>query len=230
MLEWLEYIFEGIAALASFLSAIVVLRKNSKYIGNRLMFATFFLFGTYISSLLTYGIIKTELIIHILFRVGINCLLYGMLFLFFTMQVMVHSSAWITNKNHVFPFIIPAGVWSIWTIFAHLDILSTDPVNTSMALAPLIFLILSSFGLLISSLISLYKHGIKETKGEDRKKMQIFMVGLGINLVALLISLAAQLESEGILMDIIFFVVLAAGQVIIAYGFTRNTKNRITTK
>ncbi|UYP44594.1 hypothetical protein NEF87_000879 [Candidatus Lokiarchaeum ossiferum] len=224
MLEWLEFVFEGIAIVASYLSAIVVLRKNSKYIGNQLMFVTFFLFGTYILSLLTYGIIKTEIVIHILFRVGINCLLYGMLFLFFTMQVMVHSSGWINNKNHILPFIIPAGLWSIWTIFAHLEILSIDPVNTSMALPPLIFLILSSFGLLISSIISLYKYGIKETKGENRKKMLIFMVGLSINLIALLISLAAQLESEGILMDIIFFVVLACGLVIVAYGFTRNTK------
>ena len=60
-LQLLGFIFEGIGLIAGITIATVVMKKDSKYIGNRLMAAAMILLGVYMGSILTYDIYISDI-------------------------------------------------------------------------------------------------------------------------------------------------------------------------
>ena len=135
VLQLLGFIFEGIGLISGITIASVVIKKDSRYVGNQLMAAAMILLGIYMGSILTYDILypifpTQDWIVQGFYRICVIALFFGTMFLFFTIKVMCQSSAWLTKKNTIpYAVIILAYSIAIWFI-DFLEILPGDQVNT----------------------------------------------------------------------------------------------------
>lgn len=222
------YIAEAIGTLAAWFSAYLVYRKNKEFIGNRLLSLSMVLIGTYIGSILAYDLIHTELAIQIFYRIAISGLLLGVILLYFSMQIMVHSSAWLENKKIIRSLL---GFWLIYTIiivFADVvDIVEVFPVNTQMNLPLLMIIVVAIILVIITTILDLYLHGIKHAEKNQRANRWIFLLGLIIALLSVFLSILSSVvedEFTGFILDLFTFSVLALSQVVMALGFFRKPK------
>lgn len=227
-LQHIGYIAEAIGTLAALLSAYLVYRKNKEYIGNKLLSLSMTLIGVYIGSILTYDLIRNELVIQIFYRIAISSLLLGIIFLYFAMQVIVHSSAWLENKKVIRSLLLFWLIYTIIIIFGDvIEIIDIDVANTQMNLPLLIIIVISVILFLFTSIFDLYLHGIKHAEKNQKLNRWIFLLGLIISLCSVFFSvLSAIVEDEfiGFILDIVTFSVLALSQAVIAYGFSRKPK------
>jgi hypothetical protein len=227
-LQYIGYIAEAIGTIAAYFAAYKVYKKNSQYIGNKLMALSIGFIGTYIGSILVYDLIRQALIIQIFYRIGISSLLLGTILLYFSMEVLVHSSVWLKKKVLIISLLV---FWIIYTIFICVSdiitIIDISVANTQMDMIPLLILAVSLLFLLITSILDLYLHGFRKAEGSHKKNMLLFLVGLLVALGGLFISVGSSLtedENIGFIMDILFFSILAFSQVLIARGFYRKTE------
>ncbi|MBD3353212.1 MAG: hypothetical protein GF364_17160 [Candidatus Lokiarchaeota archaeon] len=229
MLQQLGWFFEALGTLAGIIAAVFVLRKNKRYIGNILMAISLILISSYIGAILIYDLALNAIVIQILYRIAISSLLVGTMLLYFTMQIMVHSSTWLDNKKKIIPWIIAVIGFIIWIIIDEVvDIVDIETANTQIRLMPLLVLVLFILVFLITSIVDLYLHGIRKIKRERKMHMIIFLTGLIICLISIGISIASQIVSDvetGQLLDVIFFAVLSLGMIVVAIGFSRNPKD-----
>lgn len=223
----LGFIFEGIGLIAGLTIAFLVLRKDSKYIGNRLMAISMVFFGLYMGSILLYDIFypifQQDWLIEVFFRICLIAILFGSMFLFFTIQVSVKASIWFTFKR-VAPYVLVLTAYSIWIWFYDfITIISGDQVNTQAEMIPtLLLLILSVLYFIIRSIVGIYRFGIRKTEGERKKKMITFFMGLIISLAAIIINVLSNILDDPIgVLDVFFFGILALAMVIMALGLTR---------
>ncbi len=229
MLQELGYIFELLGTIAGFLMAFYVLRQNKKYIGNQLMAASTIFISFYIGSIFIYDVVATELAVQIFYRIALISIMLGASFMYFTMQVMVHSSSWLRKRyNYIVPILIIIGfaIYLILTDF--ITIINLDMVDTQIDLIPLATVSLWVLVFLIASIVDLYLHGLRHAKGKTKKNMTIFMAGLLINLLAIVFTIIANLITNpevGTLLDVLFFLTLAIGMGVMTFGFVKKRKN-----
>ena len=223
----LGFIFEGIGLIAGLTIAVLVLRKDSKYMGNRLMAISMILFGFYMGFILTYDIFypifQQDWLIEVFFRLCLISIIFGSVFLFFTIEVMCKSSVWLTFKR-VIPYVLVLTAYSIWIWFYDfITIISGDQVNTQAEMIPtLLLLILGVLYFIIQSIVGIYRFGIRKTEGDRKKKMMTFFMGLIISLAAIIINVLSNILDDPIgVLDVIFFGTLALAMVIMALGLTR---------
>jgi hypothetical protein len=224
LLQVLGYIFELIGFLAGIIIAVAVLKRDSEYAGNRMMALAAILIGMYPGGILIYDIIGTDLVIEIFLRVAIISMLFGGLSLFITMQIMVHSSAWLKFKERYVPYTIGLIVFAVWIIITDFITIihTTGTVNTQTDPLPLMLMVLVIVFFLLLTMFDLYLHGIKKAQGVQKKKMTIFFSGLAICFLAIILTVASNLTSNvdlGAILDVFFFMVLAIGMVVMMLGF-----------
>ncbi len=229
IMQLLGMIFEGTGLILGFLAAYLVLKKDKNYIGNKLMAVSTILFGIYMGSILTYDILYPILpapfnnwSVEIFNRAGLIAILGGSMFLYFTIKVMCHSSAWLNDKKHTYPYLIATLAYGIYiSMIDYIEVIEGETVNTQIDLIPLLILIVGVLFFIVSALSGLYKYGIKKGQGEMKKKMSIFFVGLMIGLSAIFVNIASNvLDDVSGFLDIIFFGTLALAMVVMTFGFT----------
>lgn len=226
VLQLLGFIFEGIGLVAGVTIASLVMKKDSKYIGNQLMAAAMILLGVYMGSILIYDILfpifpSQDWIVQVFYRICVIGLFFGTMFLFFTIKVMCQSSAWLTKKNTIpYAVIILAYSIAIWFI-DFLEILPGDQVNTqTKIMIPLYVLIAGVAYFIIFSMIGLYRFGISKSEGTKKKKMVTFFSGLAVSMLAIVINVLSNLLADPLgILDVLFFGTLAIAMVVMTFGF-----------
>ena len=224
-LQILGFIFEGIGLVAGIIIAVVVLKKDAKYVGNQLMAASMILLGVYMGAILFYDIVyplvKLDWIVQTFYRICVIALFFGTMALFFSTKVMSQSSAWLTKKNTIpYAVIILAYSIMIWFI-PFLTIVSGDQVNTQTEIMwPLYILIAGVSYFIIMSMIGLYRFGISKSEGARKKKMITFFSGLAVSMLAIVINVLSNILDDPLgILDVIFFGVLAIAMITMTFGF-----------
>ncbi len=228
LLGILGFISELIIAGAGFAITIFTLQKDPKSTPHRLLAFSTALIGFYGASIFIYDVTGIAELVKFFLRLGIFTLFLGVIFLFFTFQVIVHTKEWLKPKRNTWPFIIGVVIYAI--VFYAWDgavvILRTTPVvDTQVAISMIAILGISLLLLLLVTMNNLYRFGIKPSEGIKRRKMEIAFIGFSICLVALFVNVASNLVDVGGLLDIAFFLILACGMTVIAYGFIGPTRN-----
>ena len=224
-LQILGYIFEGIGLISGVIIATIVMRRDPRYLGNKLMATSTILLGVYMGSILAYDILypifQIALIIQILYRVCVIALFLGTMFLFFTINVMSRSSAWFTKKNTI-PYAVIIFVYGVSIFFIDfLEILPGDQVNTRTSnMIPLYILIAGVVYFIVFSMVGLYKYGISKSEGVRKKKMITFFSGLAVSMLAVIINILSNILPDPLgVLDVVFFGVLATAMVVMTFGF-----------
>jgi hypothetical protein len=224
MVEPFSLTSECVIAFTGFIIAIVTIRKDPKSITHRLLASSMFLIGVYGVSIVIYDIAAIEFLVHFLLRLSTIALLFGVIFLYFTFQVIVHTSSWLDRKLNTWPYLIGAIIYGIvfyaWWPGAVPKIELVPVVNSQVDISLVVILGVSILIFMLVTINTLYRFGVKPSEGEKRKKMTIALVGFLISLSALFVNIASNLVEEGgAMLDIAFFLILAGGMIVIAYGF-----------
>jgi hypothetical protein len=223
MVEPFSLISECVISFTGFAIAVVTLRKDPKNITHRLLASSMFLIGVYGISIVIYDVAAVEFLVHLLLRLSTIALLFGVLFLYFTFQVIVHTSAWLDRKLNTWPYVIGGIIYGVvffaWWPGAVTNIELTPVVNTQMDMSLVVILGVSILILMLVTINTLYRFGVKPSEGEKRKKMTITLVGFLICLASLFVNIASNIVASGAMLDIAFFLILAGGMIVIAYGF-----------
>ncbi len=228
MLTELTYTFEIIAIIAAFYSTYKILNRKSKLLCNNLMAAGTTFIGLYVLFVFLYDMIQTLWSIEIFLRLGMFSILTATMFFFYSMNCMVSSSSWFQNKKMWVPYIIIIIGYTIYLILTPLvNVVSYEPINISISMIPLVIMVIFMLYFLISSLVILFRFGIKKTEGLSQKKMKIFAIGVILSVVSIFINVASQIFSDstaGEILDVVFFFSLACSVVVIAFGFLLEPK------
>ena len=219
------YYFEILTTIAGIVSAIMILRKNYQYLGNRLMASALLLTGLYPFCVFIYDIIATEWAVQIFLRIGMVSTMAATLLIFYTMQCLVNSDQWFKKPGHWLPYAIVVFLAGIYVALAQtIDWKggSIGNVNVKVGYDILLSIVLLVLFFLISSFTYLYLYGIKRSSGQSRKKMVIFGIGVLINILAVVNNIISNVVSDdllGVIFDVIFFANLALGVIVMSIGF-----------
>jgi len=233
--NWVQYAdnaAELVIAAAGILTAFFTLRKNSKYIGSRMLALGTTLIGFYGLCVFTYDISAAfvdptiELaLIYVFLRLSMLCILFGTMSLYFAFQIVVQTEDWLKEKKHTWPYILGICIYGVifytWTD-AIQNVTLTPVVNNHINLIMVAILGVSVVLLMVAIIRNLVKFGIKHAEGEKKIKMTYAVLGFTIALASVFINIASVIVSDLVTYQILvlsFFLVLAAGISIVAYGF-----------
>ena len=230
-MQILGIIFELLSFITALVMGIGVLQKNKDYLGNKLMALGCIFIGVYPFSVAIYDIWTTEFTVQIFLRVGMIGFMFGSIFIYFTLQTMLHSQFWFDKKiNWVAPLVIGA-VNSLYLIFTDfIEIVDlTGNVNNRVDPIPLAIILGTTFIFTLVSTIKLYHKGIKHSHAQSKYRMKFFFAGLVVNIGTMVVAVASNLiENAAIesILDLSIFLVLAVGLVLMAIGFANDNKEK----
>lgn len=225
-LQILGMIAEGGTTIIALIMVFFILKKNAKYLGNRLMAIAAGLIGAYTFFILLYDLIQKNWAIQIFLRLAIISILNATLFIFFAMQVMVNSSHWFEVKSRWIPFILVIVGYSLFLIIDQtwITVVSETPVNTQISLIQLGIAVVIILTFLIMSLILLYIFGLKKVDRTHRIRMQLFAVGILVSIIAIGTNIASQVVTNELvarILDVTFFSILAIAIFVQSLAFIR---------
>jgi hypothetical protein len=229
MLEIIIDISLCILIAAGFALSIGVIRKDSKYIGNRLFALSTASIGCYGIFILIYQLLPFDEVIINLERWAYIFALLCTFFLFLSMQVIAHSRDWLNNIVHTVPFVVIIALYII-ALFSWPGIITIQsyvPVNTVLDTIFSIIIGVLIFYFLFSSVFAIYKYGLHNTDPGRRKRMLAAITGLSIIIVAVVLNTLSDLVGDvvlGSIFDAIYFLTLCTGVVFVAIGFIGRAK------
>jgi hypothetical protein len=226
MTELITYIFEFAAMIISFLSAFILIKqiKQSQVsLGIKFLSSASIFLGLYALSTIIYSIMGTEWTVIVFLKFGMISILMSVLFLFYTMQVLIHSSTWL--KTHIKSFFIILGI----AVVISLILIFTDYINVVNPLTaethfePLPFYTFALFVafILIYSIINIYIFGISKNTGESKQRMQSFLIGLLFLFGGLITDLIGNFFENEVLFDTLLFAFLAIGILFVTWALLR---------
>jgi hypothetical protein len=226
----LTYFFEIGALVIGVASTILILSRNSKYLGNKLMAVATTLIGSYLFTIFLYDYFTPDLsslLPSIFLKLGMIFGLIGGTLFFMTMQCMVNSTTWFSSKIRWVPYIlidIAAIIFFIAKPLIETFELNPNPdfyqgrVNVTIYMGPLIVMVALLFYYILFSIYYLQRYGIKKAIGSSKRKMVIFQTGLVIFVTAMFVNVASQFVSGsiGIILDVINLGMISIGMVFLA--------------
>jgi len=222
-LQILGIIFELLTTIAGFVSTYLILKRNPKYIGNRMMATSTTLMGLYTLFILFYDLVAEVWAIQVFLRAAMISILFVGVFVFYTIQILVFSSKNLMKKRNWVPFLLASLGYSVYLIFEQnfITILSIDPVNVSINMLPLLILIAQLLFYVLFSLFFLVKNGIMQSTGQTKKKITIYTLGLSLTLIAIVINIISQLVAAdmGEILDVVYFAIIWLSVTIMSIGF-----------
>lgn len=236
----LTYYFEIGALVIGVVSSILILSKNSEYLGNKFMATATTLIGLYLFTIFLYDYFTqtlTSILPSLFLKMGmIFALIAGTLF-FFTMQCMVNSTAWFSVKIRWIPYVLidlAAIIFFIAMPLIETFELNLTPdffqgrVNVQIFMGPLIVMVALLFYYILFSIFYLHRHGVKKAEGGSKKKMIIFRTGLLIFLTAMFVNTASQFTSGpvGIVLDVINLGMISIGSAFLAASLIYTPKSQ----
>ena len=222
-LQVLGIIFELLTTVAGFVSTYLILKRNSTYIGNRMMASSTAFIGLYTLFILFYDLLAVEWAIQVFLRAGMIAILFAGVFIFYTIQVLVFSSKILLKKINWVPFLVISLGYTIYLIlernFIHIN--SVDPVDVQIIMTPLLILIVQLLFYVGFSLFFLIRNGIMQSTGQTKKKITVYTIGLSFTLIAIIINIISQLvEAElGMVLDVVYFAMISLSVSVMSVGF-----------
>ncbi|MHA1672488.1 MAG: hypothetical protein ACTSYI_02575 [Promethearchaeota archaeon] len=220
------YYLEIAAFVVGIISALAILKKDSQRLANRFLATGVFLIGFYTLCIFIYDIIGTLLAINVFLRIGMISLLFGDLFLFYTMLIMMKSTE--TFKRMIIPYlnlaiVVGISIFFIVTDFVHQTESTIGNVNIQIDMIPLALIILILFYLTISCVIITFRFGLNkmDKNSHGYSKLVSFAVGLFVFLLALVINIVSQITSNdviGAIFDALTFATLLIGLVFLTFS------------
>ncbi len=224
MTEIITYVFEFITFIFSFFTSFLLIKQSKR---SQVPLGTKFLaigngsLGIYALSTIIYSLIGVEWVVIVFLKLGMIAILIGILFLFYTMQVLIHSSNWVkTHKIGFWGSFIIALVIVMVLIFTNYIIVN-DATTADTHFEPVPYYMFALFVAitLIYSTISIYQFGIKKNNGEPKKNMQYFFIGLLFLIGGLLIDVLGNFIENEVLFDTLLFAFLSVGIIFITRAF-----------
>ena len=223
LLQLLGIIFELLTSIAGFVSTYLILKRNPKYIGNRMMAASTTLMGLYTLFILFYDLVAEVWAVQVFLRAAMISILFAGVFIFYTIQILIFSSKNLMKKRNWVPFLLASLGYSVYLIFEQnfITILSIDPVNVSIYMLPLLILIAQLLFYVLFSLFFLVKNGIMQSTGQTKKKISIYTLGLSFTLVAIVLNIISQLVAAdlGEILDVVYFAIICLSVSVMSIGF-----------
>lgn len=210
----LTLIVELIPTILSIIIIRTLLQKNKlEFIGNKLLALSLFFVGTYTFLTFLYTIIAKAAIIDLFLLISFLCILTALILLYFTIQVVLHSSMWLQGKEK--------WIWIILTAAIFIMMISTDfitVVDEAQAITvfdPVVYYIYAGFVLfvLLFSSIQTYRVGIKRIDDAKVKKKMVFFF---LALICLIFSLIVDTIGGLVEVGEIFFDIGLFGLISIA--------------
>jgi hypothetical protein len=107
-------------------------------------------------------------------------------------------------------------------IIDFITILESESVDTQINIYVLGVVILIVLYYILTSLYITYIHGIRKTTNSTQKKLKIFEIGLVVDLLSVFVNIYSQIttnETMSPILDMIFFGMIAIGNIIYSIGF-----------
>jgi hypothetical protein len=222
-LQILGIIFELLTTVAGFVSTYLILKRNPKYIGNRMMATSTTFIGLYTLFILFYDLVAEVWAVQVFLRAAMISILFVGVFIFYTIQILVFSSKNLMKKKNWVPFLVASLVYSVYLILEQnfITILSIDPVNVSINMLPLLILIAQLLFYVLFSIFFLVKNGIMQTTGQTKKKITIYTIGLSLTLIAIVLNIISQLVAAdvGEILDVVYFAIICLSVSVMSIGF-----------
>ncbi len=227
MTELITYIFEFITMILSFIATFLLYHKSRTSevkIGARFLSVGIALLGLYALSTIFYSLIGQAWAIQVFLKIGIISLIYAVLFLFYTMIILIFSSKWARAKIvYMITIFAIATIISFITIFVdYIKIIDAKTANTHFdPILPFIMFAIYVGFILILSAVALYYFGILKNSGASKKRMMLFFIGLILIILSLITELIGNFIEIEILFDTILFGLLSGASVLFALAFLR---------
>ncbi len=211
MVNELAVIGEIIGFVAAFSIAIIILRRDSSYKGNRYFAVSFFLYGTYSLVMMIYEFGISEIVVLILVYFSLVLLSFATAFFVISMQIFIYSTTWLKLKTSKIIF-IGSTIIAILSVVLPIEISSLDPVITTKNYVSLISMGIWQYTLLIYSLVRI-SQVLKKINPENiqvRKKIRTLWTAQLIGIVAPTVSVIGNILGNNTLVATIhIFLALA---------------------
>jgi len=216
MTELITYIFEFVTLFISFWTFFTLFKqkKNSQVpLGNTFLALGAFFLGIYALFTIIYSLIGQEWAIITFLKLGMVSLMIGVLFLFYTMQILTYSSKSIKIKKisywgSLVAFLVIALILLFTNYITVVD--SATGATHFQSLQFYLFAIFVAF-MLVYSTIPLYRFGIKKNTGETKKRAQFFLIALLFFIGSLFIDAIGNIIEIEALFDTLLFAFISIG-------------------
>ncbi len=208
------------------ISALAILKKDNTRMANRFLATGVFLIGLYTLCIFIYDIIGTVLAINVFLRIGMISLLFGDLFIYYTMLIMMRST--MTFKKMKITYInlaicVGTSIYFIIDDFITQTESTIGNVNIQIDMIPLALIILILFYLTISCVIITFRFGLNkmDKTSPGYPKLVSFVVGLFLFMITLVINIVSQITSNdvvGAIFDALTFAVLLIGSLFLSFS------------
>lgn len=230
MTELITYIFEFATMILSFVAAFLLYyksRTSEVKIGARFLSIGIALLGLYALSTIIYSIIGQAWAIQVFLKIGIVSLIYAVLFLFYTMMILIYSSKWVRTK-----IVYMIGIFAVATVVSilnvvvnHIKVIDAVTANTHFdPIIPFLLFALYMGFMLIFSTFALYYFGLSKSKGDSKMRMTFFFIGLLLIILALINEIIGNFIEIEVLFDTILFGLLSGASILFALAFLRGNK------
>ncbi len=219
MIQYFVYAAQLVLFAGAILISILLLKKNREYLGNQLLAVCFSLVGLYAFLLFLYKALNSAGLMQVAIRIGFSALVFAVLFLYLTIEVLVYSSFIFRSKPYkliIWPAlaVIVNGcmIFTDWILVQNDDIKTLDYVDW-------VFYIFSIYiaSMIIYSAISLYWNGIRKSEGKSKRNMIFFLIGLGFMFLGLVTEgVGGVVKGLADLFDLLLFLNLSGGVIFMA--------------
>lgn len=209
--------FQSTAFIAAFYVVVVIIRKDIKYIGNKLFVISFVLFGLYALVLFLYEFPISIIINEILIGSSLIIIVIGILFFVLSMQVFAQSSIFL-KKPITKLIIIISVVVCVLTFFFPYKVLQIQPeIEADKNLVSLLVTGIWVFILMIYNSIQLYKilKDIEEPDKGIKNKIKLLITAQLIGILSPTMSVIGNISKNSLLHSMMF-VFLAIPMVIVS--------------
>ncbi len=224
MTELITYIFEFITMAISFFVTFLLFKQKKQSqvpLGNLFLIMGAFCVGIFALSTIVYSIIAEEWVIIAGLKIGMIAVLMAVMFLFYTMQVLIHSSKLMKiNKISLWgPLIISVTIALVMIFTNYIEVIDATTAETHFE--PFTFYLFAFFAafMLLYSAFSMYHFGIRNNTGESKKRMQYFLIGLIFLIMGLITDAIGNLIEMEVLFDTLLFAFLSIGVIFVTLAF-----------
>ena len=205
-MDFISIIFQSIAFFAAIYVVILIIRKDLKYIGNKLFLVSFALFGLYALFLLLYEFPISILANEFLLRSSLLIIVFGILFFVLSMQVFAQSSIYLENLIAKFLIIISVIVCIITFVFPYKVLQIQPEIEADKNLISLLTTGIWVFILMIYNSILLFKtlKRIKDTEEQIKNKIRILVIAQIFGLLSPTMSVIGNITNNSFIHSLMF--------------------------
>lgn len=217
-MDFVSLIFQSTAFIAAFYVAIIIIRKDIQYIGNKLFVISFILFGLYALVLFLYEFPISIIVNEFLIGSSLIIIVIGIVFFVLSMQVFAQSSIFLKNTITKVITVISVAV-CVLTFFFPYRVLQIQPeIEADKNLVSLLTTGIWVFILMIYNSIQLYKT-LQDMEDPDKtlkNKIKLLLTAQLIGILSPTMSVIGNITKNSLLHSTMF-IFLAIPMVIIGF-------------